>query len=52
MLAERGHLDMDGAFAKLRAYCRTNRLKLGRVSAQIVRRELSPDDVLKTDFEG
>lgn len=52
VLAERGHLDMDGAFAKLRAYCRNNRLKLGRVSAQIVRRELSPDDVLKTDFEG
>ena len=52
VLAEHGQLDMDAAFANLRAYCRTNRLKMGASPTQIVRRELSPDDVLKTDFEG
>lgn len=47
VLAERGQFDMDGAFVTLRAYCRRNRIKLGVVSAQVVRRELSPDDVLR-----
>ncbi len=46
VLAERGELDMDTAFARLRAYCRDHRLKLGVVSAALVSRELSSEEVL------
>jgi len=46
VLAERGHVDMDTAFARLRAYCRNGRLTMGDVSAQIVQRQLPLADVL------
>ena len=48
MLAERGQVDMDAAFAKLRAFCRSHNRKLGVVSTMIVQRELSADEVLET----
>jgi len=46
VLAERGNIDMDTAFAKLRTYCRNERLKMGLVSRQIVQRQVSLEDVL------
>jgi GAF domain-containing protein len=46
VLAERGRIDMDTAFAKLRAYCRNGRLKMGHVSTQIVQRQLPLEEVL------
>jgi GAF domain-containing protein len=48
VLAEYGQIDMDAAFARLRAFCRNNHRKLGLVSAQIVQRELSADEVLRS----
>jgi GAF domain-containing protein len=48
VLAERGQIDMDSAFAKLRAFSRSNNRKLGTVSAMIVQREQSADEVLET----
>jgi GAF domain-containing protein len=48
ILAERGGSDMDTAFAKLRAFCRSHQRKLGQVSALLVTRQLSPDDILRT----
>jgi GAF domain-containing protein len=50
VLAEHGQVDMDTAFAALRVFCRTNRTTLGAVSARIVRRDLSPGEVLSTSL--
>ena len=52
VLAERGDVDMDTAFDRLRAYCRNGRLKMGHVAAQIVRRELPLEDVLAASPPG
>ena len=48
VLAERGQVDMDTAFAHLRAYSRSGSRKLGDVAAAVVRRELAADEVLST----
>jgi GAF domain-containing protein len=46
VLAEYGRVDMDGAFNALRAFARGRSSKLGVVAAQLVRREISPEEVL------
>jgi GAF domain-containing protein len=46
LLAERGRLDVDEAFARLRDYCRTTRLPLTRTARELVNGERDPDDVL------
>jgi GAF domain-containing protein len=46
VLAERGKLDMQASFERLRSYARDNNQKLGDVAAGVVRGEMSPDVVL------
>ncbi|MGH3330814.1 MAG: GAF and ANTAR domain-containing protein [Nocardioidaceae bacterium] len=46
VLAERGKVDMSGAFAALRTFARNSNLKLGGVAEAVVRGGTSPDDVL------
>lgn len=46
VLAERGDVDMDTAFAILRTYCRDRQAKLSHVAAGIVQRHLDPDIIL------
>ena len=46
VLAEYGRVDMDGAFNALRSFARGRNSKLGIVAAQLVRREISPDELL------
>ncbi len=46
VLAEHGKVDMDTAFAALRAYARSNNLKIGLVATSLVRRLRSAEDVL------
>lgn len=46
ILAERGNLDMDGAFSALRGYARERNTKLSVMAAALVRRELDADTVL------
>lgn len=46
LLAEHGQVDMDDAFAALRAFARSNNLKLGLVAESLVRRVRSADEVL------
>jgi len=46
VLAERGDLDMDTAFARLRAYARNDNLKLADVARDLVAGALRPDDLL------
>ncbi|MGO4256913.1 GAF and ANTAR domain-containing protein [Marmoricola sp. RAF53] len=46
VLAERGGLDMEGAFERLRAYARTHNEKLSEVAGRLVHQELSADTVL------
>ena len=46
VLAERGKLDMQGAFERLRGYARAHHLKLSDVAAGVVHEKLSADTVL------
>jgi GAF domain-containing protein len=46
VLAERGALDMEGAFGRLRGYARANNQKLSDVAARVVHENLSADAVL------
>jgi GAF domain-containing protein len=46
VLAEHGQTDMERAFTALRGYARSTNSKLGVVAQRLVRRELSPDQVL------
>ena len=46
VLAERGGVGMDPAFAHLRDYSRSHRRKLGEVAGDIVNRTLDPADVI------
>ncbi|MCY7341393.1 MAG: ANTAR domain-containing protein [Pseudonocardia sp.] len=46
VLAERGDLDMDTGFARLRAYARNDNLKLADVARDLVAGALRPDDLL------
>jgi GAF domain-containing protein len=46
VLAEFSGADMGAAFEALREYSRSNRLKLGVVARQVVRRELEPGHVI------
>jgi GAF domain-containing protein len=46
VLAERGKLDMPGAFERLRAYARAHNQKLSDVAAKVVREQLPADAVL------
>jgi GAF domain-containing protein len=46
VLAERGGLDMQGAFNRLRGYARGHQEKLSDVAAAVVRERLSADAVL------
>jgi GAF domain-containing protein len=47
VLAERGHLGMQGAFERLRVYARAHNEKLSDVAVAVVREELSADAVLR-----
>jgi GAF domain-containing protein len=46
VLAERGNLDMQGAFERLRGYARAHNQKLSDLATQVVREKLSADAVL------
>lgn len=46
IVSQYGHVDIEQAFAAIRAYARANQSKLGDVAGRVVRRELSPRDVL------
>ncbi|MGH3507760.1 MAG: GAF and ANTAR domain-containing protein [Nocardioidaceae bacterium] len=46
VLAERGNLDMQGAFETLRGYARAHNQRLSDVAASVVRQTLSADAVL------
>ena len=46
LLAERGGLDVDDAFARLRDYCRSARLPLTRTARELINGERDPDAVL------
>jgi transcriptional regulator with GAF, ATPase, and Fis domain len=46
VLAERGGLDMQTAFERLRTYARSHNSRLSEVAARLVRRELSSDAIL------
>jgi transcriptional regulator with GAF, ATPase, and Fis domain len=46
LLAERGQLDVDTAFAVLRDYCRSSQLPLTRTARELVTGERDPDEVL------
>lgn len=46
VLAERGQLDMQHAFERLRGYARDRNLKLSDVAAEVVRERLSSDAIL------
>jgi GAF domain-containing protein len=46
LLAERGQLAVDAAFALLRDFCRSNRLPLTDTARALVNGERDPDDVL------
>ncbi len=48
VLAEHGALGMDQAFSRLRDFARRRNLKLGAVAEALVRRDVSPDEVLAT----
>jgi GAF domain-containing protein len=48
VLAERGHISMDLAFTKLRAYCRQRRLTIAAVSVDVVARRRSLEEILTT----
>jgi GAF domain-containing protein len=47
VLAEHGRVEMDTAFAALRSFARNRNLKLAGVAEGLVRRDLSPDEVLE-----
>jgi GAF domain-containing protein len=47
VLAERGHLDMQSAFERLRGHARAHHLRLSDVAASVVRDQLSADAVLE-----
>ena len=46
VLAEHGKTDMERAFHTMRAYARRTNSKLGVIAEQLVRRELSPDQIV------
>lgn len=46
VIAERGDMDMDAAFALLRNWSRSHRRKLAEVAGDVVARRLDPADVL------
>ncbi|HET8767204.1 MAG TPA: GAF and ANTAR domain-containing protein [Pedococcus sp.] len=46
VIAERGNLDMDAAFAHLRNWSRSHRRKLAEVADDVVQRRLDPTEVL------
>ncbi|GAB3407139.1 ANTAR domain-containing protein [Flindersiella endophytica] len=46
ILAERGHLDMEGAFDVLRSYARKNRTRLAVVAEEIVEGRIRPEQLL------
>lgn len=48
VLAEFSGADMGAAFEALREYSRSNRLKLGVVARQVVRRELEPGQLIES----
>ena len=48
VLAERGQVAMATAFAHLRTYCRHRGLKIGDVSADVVARRQSLEEILAT----
>jgi GAF domain-containing protein len=47
VLAERGNLDMQGAFERLRGYARAHNLKLSDVAADVVHERLAAEAVLR-----
>lgn len=47
VLAQAGRLEMGNAFAVLRRYARDNRRKISEVAAEVVRRDLSYEELLK-----
>jgi GAF domain-containing protein len=47
VLAERGNLDMLGAFERLRGYARAHNQKLSDVAANVVREKITADAVLR-----
>ncbi len=51
ILAERGRLSMDAAFASLRAYARNNNHQLSFVAELVVGGQTPLDDVLATNRE-
>lgn len=46
LLAERGHVHVDQAFAALRDYCRAGRLPLTRTAGEVVSGTRDPDEIL------
>ena len=52
VLAERGALDMQGAFERLRDYARAHNHKLSHVASELVHQQLSADDVLGAGARG
>ncbi len=52
VLAERGSLDMQAAFDRLRAYARAHNERLSDVATRVVREDLSADAVLRVSSEG
>jgi GAF domain-containing protein len=52
VLAEHGQIDMEQAFARLRAYARSHRLKLGEVCGGVVHRQLPLEEVLAGEGGG
>jgi len=46
LVAERLQVDMDGAFAALRAYARSHNLKLGDVARSVISRRIGTGDLL------
>ena len=46
LLAERGGLSVDDAFARLRNFCRSHQLPLTKTARELINRERDPDTVL------
>jgi GAF domain-containing protein len=46
VLAERGHLDMNQAFERLRGYARSHNRRLTDIATAVVRGTIGPDDLL------
>jgi GAF domain-containing protein len=48
VLAERAHITLDAAFARMRGYARTNNLKLSQVAAELIDGQLGPAGLVTT----